>query len=120
MRLDTRLFDFPEPQPTGKRGRKPQKGKRLPSLSELAKDASQSWQYADIAWYGGESKRKKLLTGVCLWHTNGLAPVKIRWVLVVDPQGKDKPEAFFQHGCDTFGQAHRRNLRAALECGSHI
>lgn len=95
MRLDTRLFDFPEPQPKGKRGRKPQKGKRLPSLSELAKDATQSWEYADIAWYGGGTKRKKLLTGVCLWHTNGLAPVKIRWVLVVDPQGKDKPEAFF-------------------------
>ena len=95
LRLDARLFDFPEEQPASKRGPKPKKGKRQPRLSELAADPNQSWQEVDIAWYGGEVKRRKILSGVCLWHTNGQDPVKIRWVLVVDPEGKDKPEAFF-------------------------
>lgn len=95
LRLDARRHDFPEPQPKGKRGRKPKKGKRLPKLGELASDPNQPWQEAEIAWYGGERKRRKLLSGVCLWHTNGQEPVKICWVLSVDPEGNDKPEAFF-------------------------
>ena len=37
----------------------------------------------------------RLLTGVCLWHTPGERPVPIRWVLVVDPTGKARSEAFF-------------------------
>jgi hypothetical protein len=44
---------------------------------------------------GGERKRVRLLTGVCLWHTPGERPVPIRWVLVVDPTGKARSEAFF-------------------------
>ncbi|VFN04118.1 MAG: DDE superfamily endonuclease, partial [Candidatus Kentron sp. G] len=95
LRLDARLFDFPEPQPKGKRGKKPKKGERLTKLSELAKDPTQVWQLIEIAWYGGETKFMKLQTGVCLWHKNGHDPVKIRWVLVIDPEGKSEPEAFF-------------------------
>ena len=95
LRLDARLFDFPAPQPKSKRGRKPQKGKRLPKLSELAKDPHQPWQDCEVAWYGRTRKLVRLLSGVCLWHTNGQKPVCIRWTLVVDPDGKNKPEAFF-------------------------
>ena len=95
MRLDSRLFDFPEPQAKGKRGRKPAKGKRLPNLSDLANDPEQPWETVEITWYAGETKRVKLLTGVSLWHTNGQQPVKIRWVLVVDPEGESRTEAFF-------------------------
>ena len=32
---------------------------------------------------------------VCLWYTPGEEPVPLRWVLVVDPDGKLRPEAFF-------------------------
>jgi hypothetical protein len=35
------------------------------------------------------------LSGPCLWHTPGCAPVPIRGVLGVDPTGKCRPEAFF-------------------------
>ena len=34
-------------------------------------------------------------TAVCLWHTPGQKPVLVRRVLVVDPDGKYRPEAFF-------------------------
>lgn len=95
LRLDARLYDFPESPPPGQRGRKPKKGKRLPTLDELAQDPNQPWQEAEIAWYGGGHKQRKLLSGVCLWHTKGQDPVTIRWVVSVDPEGRDKPEAFF-------------------------
>jgi len=95
LRLDARLFDFPEPQAKSKPGKKPAKGKRLPNLSELADDPEQPWLEQEIPWYGGETKKVKLLTSVCLWHTNGYPPVKIRWVLIVDPEGKFRTEAFF-------------------------
>ncbi|KOR30185.1 hypothetical protein TI05_14380 [Achromatium sp. WMS3] len=89
------MFAFPEKQPTNKRGRKPKKGKRLPSLKELAKDPNQPWKEVDVTWYEGITKRVKILSGVCLWHTNGQDPVNIRWVLVVDLENEDNVEAFF-------------------------
>jgi hypothetical protein len=95
LRLDTRLFDFPGPDVPGKKGPKPQKGIRLPKLENRVDDPEQDWQEADVKWYGGVMKRIRFLTGVCLWHTPGQKPVLIRWVLVVDPDGKCDPEAFF-------------------------
>ncbi|KOR32414.1 hypothetical protein TI05_07360, partial [Achromatium sp. WMS3] len=95
LRTDVRLFAFPEKQPTNKRGRKPKKGKRLPSLKELAKDPNQPWKEVDVTWYEGITKRVKIFSGVCLWHTNGQDTVNIRWVLVVDLENEDNVGAFF-------------------------
>jgi putative transposase ISC1217 len=49
----------------------------------------------EVRWYGGERKRVWLLSGISLWYSSGLAPLPIRWVLVVDPQGRARTEAFF-------------------------
>jgi hypothetical protein len=95
LRLDARLYGFPEPQPHGKRGRKPKKGARLPTLKELTTDAGQPWRDTEVAWYEGTSKRVRRLSGVCLWHTPGEDPVRLRWVLVVDPEEEIQPQAFF-------------------------
>jgi hypothetical protein len=95
LRLDSRLFEFPGPEVPGKRGPKPQKGKRLPKLKDLVDDPEQDWQEADVKWYGGVIKHICFLTGVCLWHTPGQKPVPIRWVLVTHPDGKCRSEAFF-------------------------
>lgn len=95
LRLDSRLFDFPEPVAPGKKGPKPSKGKRLPKLERLVDDPEQVWEEADVKWYGGIVKHIHFLTGVCLWHTPGEKPVLIRWVLVKDPKGKFRTEAFF-------------------------
>ena len=95
LRLDARLFGFPVPEVPGKRGPKPQKGERLPKLKDLVDDPEQDWQEARVKWYGGVMKPIRFLTGVCLWHTPGQKPALIRWVLVVDPDGKCDPEAFF-------------------------
>jgi hypothetical protein len=97
LRLDARLFDFPGAiaEAPGKSGPKPQKGIRLPKLKDLVDDPEQDWQEVHVKWYSGVMKRIRFLTGACLWHTPGQKPALIRWVLVVDPDGKCDPEAFF-------------------------
>jgi hypothetical protein len=89
------LFEFPGEQPSDKRGPKPQKGERVTKLENLATDQTQDWNPAYVRWYGQNVKFIVYLTGVNLWHTPGEDPVPIRWVLVIDPEGKCKPEAFF-------------------------
>jgi hypothetical protein len=96
LRLDAALYDIPGPVPAGRRGRRPKKGKRQPSLKARAGQAgAPGWTLMAVQWYGGERKLLWLLTGVSLWHRSGLAPMPIRWVLVVDPQGKSRTEALF-------------------------
>lgn len=94
--MDSRLFDFPGPISSEQRGPKPKKGARLSSLQSMA-DAheEQNWQKIEVCWYGGEIKFLNILTGICLWHTQGEDPVPIRWVLVSDSKGKGRTEAFF-------------------------
>jgi hypothetical protein len=88
LRLDARLYAFPVPVPPGKRGPKPKKGQRVPTLKSMVEETLQQGREVEVPWYGGERKRVRLRSGVCLWHTPGEQPVPIRWVLVVDPEGK--------------------------------
>jgi hypothetical protein len=82
LRLDAKLHAFPGPQPASKRGPKPQKGVRLRSLASVFADAKTVWCQTEVDWYGGEVKLVGYRTGVCLWYTEGHAPVPVRWVLV--------------------------------------
>lgn len=95
LRLDAALYDSPSPQPTGKRGRKPQKGARQPSLAQRLIEPATPWQRRTLPWYGGESKTLDIATGMALWHHRGSAPVSLRWVLVRCPEGRLKPSAYF-------------------------
>ena len=101
LRMDTRLYGFPEPVPPGRRGRKPKKGHRLPSLKQLAADPTQRWREIKVNWYGGESKLLEILDGFCLWHTPGQDPLPVRWVVARDPEQPDaRAEAFFSTASD--------------------
>jgi hypothetical protein len=93
--LDARLFAFPEPVPAGRRGPKPKKGGRLKTLKERVEEALAQGLEVTIPWYGGKQKVVRILSQVCLWHTPGQQPIPLRWVLVVDPSGRHRPEAFF-------------------------
>ena len=95
LRLDARLFDEPGPQPPGKRGCKPKKGKRQPSLNQRLKDPRTKWRKISIPWYGGKELEIEIAAGASLWHTPGFDPLPIRWVLVRDPLGQFDPTAFF-------------------------
>ncbi|WP_133296185.1 transposase [Zooshikella ganghwensis] len=95
LRLDACLYEFPEPTPKGKRGRKRVKGKRICSFKDLAQDASQHWIEADVKWYGGQLLRIRYLTGVHLWYKAGEKPLPIRWVVVINPNQPDRTDVFF-------------------------
>lgn len=95
LRWDAALYHWPEPQPKGKRGRKPSKGKRQRPLKTWATRTDTPWEDVDVDWYGGQRKRLSVFSRVALWYTPGWAPVAIRVVLVRDPDGKLRDEAFF-------------------------
>jgi len=94
LRMDARLYHPPAPQPPSKRGRKPAKGKRQRSLKARVARSDTNWEEIEVTWYGGRKKKIKVFSGTGLWHTPGLAPVAIRYVLVRDPEGRLRDEAF--------------------------
>lgn len=51
---------------------------------------------------------------MALWHTPGEDPIRLRWVLVVDPKGETRPQAFF--ATDT-GLTPERIVEATFEEG---
>jgi DDE superfamily endonuclease len=95
LRWDAALYHPPEPQPPGKRGRKPAKGRRQRSLQAWATRSDTPWEDVEVAWYGGQRKKLWVFSRTALWYTPGLSPVEIRYVLVADPEGKLRMEAFF-------------------------
>jgi hypothetical protein len=88
FRWNAALYDPPPPQPPAKRGPKPRKGKRQPSLAARAADPNAAWTRLVVRWYNGILKPVDVLSGHSLWYTPGQAPVPIAWVIVRDPEGK--------------------------------
>ena len=94
LRLDAALFDEIVVSADRRRGRKPVKGIKIDTLKQQIKDGKIQWQEFKVAWYGRVLKTVKLSTGVNLWYKSGEKPLKIRWVIVMDPE-TNRTEAFF-------------------------
>jgi DDE superfamily endonuclease len=95
LRWDAALYHQPGPQPPGKRGRKPSKGKRQRSLQAWAERSDPPWEDVAVDWYRGQRQHLWGFSHTALWSTPGLPPVEIRVVSVCDPEGKRRMEAFF-------------------------
>ena len=95
LRLDAALYDFPPPDQPGKRGPKPKKGNRQTPLFKQIHDKSIQWTSIVIDWYDGMKRELEFFSGISLWYTPGQNPVPIKWVVVRDPEGKLRTEAFF-------------------------
>jgi hypothetical protein len=91
LRMDACLYDEPSEQPSSKRGPKPKKGARQPSLYQRLQDKRTRWQTQTVRWYRGQQRTVIYTTGVALWHTQGSDPVPIRWVLLKCP---DEPGSY--------------------------
>jgi hypothetical protein len=122
LRWDARLFDPPPEQPQGKRGPKPKKGDRQPSLSDRLENPDTRWHTLKVTWYGGEKKEIEYCSHPSLWHRVGFYPVPIRWVIVrYQEHHKTKHAAFFcsdqtasaQHIIERFIQ--RWNIEVTFE-----
>jgi hypothetical protein len=95
LRWDAALSHPPGPQPLGKRGPKPLKGKRQRNLQGWVERSDTPWETVEVDWYGGQRKQLWVFSRTALWYTPGLPPVDIRDVLVCAPAGKLRMEAFF-------------------------
>ncbi len=95
LRTDARLFDPAPPRRPGTIGRPRVVGQRQPTLARRLADPRTSWQATTVAgWYGGKDRRVEIATGTAVWHHPGLPVVPLRWVLVRDPVGEFRSQAF--------------------------
>jgi hypothetical protein len=91
LKINARLYNLPPPDEPGKRGRKKIKGTKLYSFREMLELPDLGWKEINVEGYGKKTKRLKYISNISLWCVDGFQPVPIRWVLVVDPDGKLDP-----------------------------
>src|SRR5215510_139367 len=72
LRWDAALYHRPGPQPPGKRGPKPLKGKRQRGLQTWAACSDTPWETVEVDWYSGQRKQLWIFSHTALWHTPGL------------------------------------------------
>ena len=64
-------------------------------MLERIKDQSIKWLPITSDWHNGIRYNLEIFSGIPLWYTPGLNPVPIKWVVVHDPAGNLRTEAFF-------------------------
>jgi len=101
MKLTSRLYDLPPAEyPKSKRGPKPPVGERLPAMQELLDTEDTEWEAVSFSdWYGNRNKEMLMTSGIAIWRKSNTELVKIKWVLLKDPEGKLDPVLL---GCTDF------------------
>ena len=95
LRLDARLFTPPPPRTRHTIGRPRLIGERLPTLAQRLIDPTTPWRRLVLpGWYGGRERLVEVASGTALWHHPGMPIVPLRWLLVRDPEGAFRPQAF--------------------------
>jgi hypothetical protein len=95
LRLDANLFAPPPPRRPGRPGRTAKRGHKLPKLTQVLTDPATVWTSIVMPeWYGNKRCRLEFTSGTAIWYHGGMPPLPIRWVLVRDPAGIRKPQAF--------------------------
>ena len=52
-----------------------------------------TWASVTVAWYEGATRTVELTSQTAVWYRSGKPPVRIRWVLIRDPQGSFATQA---------------------------
>jgi len=92
FRLDAALYEPAPKRRPGQRGRPRVKGKRLPTLEQLAQNPKTKWRRVTIPdWYGEGRRIVEIISSTAVWYHSGQPPLPIRWVLIRDPKGKFTP-----------------------------
>lgn len=87
LKMNAALFDFPEERPQGKRGRTPLKGMKLKNFKQMLSMKELPWKEMEIVGYGGIKRIIRFVSDTCMWGADGVMPIPMRWLLVVDPTG---------------------------------
>jgi len=100
MKLNSRLYDLPPLEyPKNKPGPRPPVGSLLPKMEEQLKEET-GWKSAVFTeWYGNQNKEMLVRGGLAIWRKSNSQLVKIKWVLLKDPEGKLDPVLL---GCTDF------------------
>jgi len=93
MKLNARLYELPPKKyPKSKRGPKPPVGKRLLCMKKRLTDGRVKWTRVIFSdWYGQTNKEMEITSGIGIWRKSNKALVKVKWVLIRDPEGKLDP-----------------------------
>jgi len=93
MKFNSRLYHLPPKKyPKGKRGPKPPVGKRLLSMEKRLTDKRIKWTSVTFSqWYGNRNKQMLITSGVAIWRKSNSLLVKVKWILLKDPQGELEP-----------------------------
>jgi len=93
MKMNARLYELPPKKyPKGKTGPKPPVGKRLLCMSKRLTDKRIRWTKVIFCdWYGHSTKEMMITSGVAIWRRSNKILVKVKWVLVKDPEGLLEP-----------------------------
>jgi DDE superfamily endonuclease len=94
LRLDAALYDPAPARAPRQHGRPRKKGARRPTLQQVLEHPQTPWTCLTVnSWYGGEAREVEVCTDTAVWYHTGLPPVRLRWVLIRDPQEQFKPQA---------------------------
>lgn len=91
LKMNAALFDFPAEKRPGQRGRVARKGVRLKNFKQMLSLEGLPWKEMEVIGYGGKKRIARVLSSTCMWGADGVTPIPIRWVLVVDPTEKLDP-----------------------------
>ncbi len=94
LRWDASLYHDAPQRTKGQRGPTPAKGARQRSPQQVVNRKDTVWEESEVVWYGGQKKTLLLYTRTALWHTPDEAPVRIRYLIARDPEGKLRDEVF--------------------------
>lgn len=89
LRKDAKIYGPPPKKKTKKRGRPPQKGKRIASPQDEVKNKKRNkhkWRTATVTWYGGKPKCIEYFYNTGLLYQPGKGTVVIAYVIIFDPE----------------------------------
>lgn len=121
LRLDAALYEPAAARQKGQMGRPRHKGKRLPTLSAILANPKTVWQQVKVeGWYGGIEQEVELVSDTAVWYHTGLPAVPIRWLLVRDPQGKERIASFSVYQPVGNSRTNSVMVPSTLAIGSHL
>jgi hypothetical protein len=94
-KVNTILYNDPPRVQHKRRGRKKIKGARKKSLKLTAQDPKTFFKEFEVRWYDGQMKKVQVLNQEGLWYKPGKGLVRIRLILVRDPQGTRQDECLY-------------------------